>query len=82
MYVSILSPEAARVSPGTVAELVSTLQYLKREFDRGFRIDEINMRYVDKALALVDQELAPRRDYLGEQISALASGGTLSQAAE
>ena len=46
------------LKPATVEELVDTLRYLKREFDRNNFLDKINMRHVRKVLDMVDHDQA------------------------
>ncbi len=50
------------LTPETVAELVETLRYLKREFDQGFRLDSVNMLHVERALARVEIEQMMQRE--------------------
>lgn len=45
------------LSSDTVAELISTLRYLKREFISWGRVDAINMAHVDAALDRVSNEM-------------------------
>ena len=67
-----------KLSERTVAELVDTLRYIEREFDRGFRIDAQNIEHVRKALALVDVEAGfERQRSFAERYAA-----SLPQAAE
>lgn len=44
-----------------VSEMLETLEYLKREFERNGRIDVINMAHVNKAIELAKPQLTKRR---------------------
>ena len=46
------------IKPATVEELVETMRYLKREFDKQNYLDKINMRHVRAALDMVDHDQA------------------------
>ena len=50
--------DVSNLSPGTIRIAIDTLRYLARERENGFQIDDINMRHVFTALALVDVELS------------------------
>ena len=44
------------LEPETVADMLATLRYLKRQFEIRGELDAINMEHVDKTLALVDRD--------------------------
>ena len=56
LYVSITPREAGALSLDTLAEAINTLRYLQSEYLECGRIDRINMRHVETALSLVDDE--------------------------
>jgi len=47
------------IKPETIAEIIDTLEYLKREFERDGKIDIINMIHVYGALRMVDHARQP-----------------------
>lgn len=46
------------IKPATVQEMVDTLRYLKREFDRYQHLDATNVRHIRAALAMVEHDQA------------------------
>lgn len=46
------------LKPETVEELIDTLSYIRREFERNERLDETNMVHVRRALRMVDHDRA------------------------
>lgn len=50
--------DVSALSPETIADAIDTLRHLKTTFDRGLRIDHIDMGHVERSLARVDIELS------------------------
>ena len=62
------------LKPATVEELVDTLRYLKREFDKQNYLDKINMRHVRAALDMVDHDQAAALSERGRKTPSFRAG--------
>jgi hypothetical protein len=51
------------LTPDTVADLVATLRYLRRQYEINGRLDGLNMRHVEKSLARVEIEVMVQRAF-------------------
>ena len=44
------------LEPETVADMLATLRYLRRQYDIRGELDAVNVEHIDRTLALVDRD--------------------------